>query len=233
MASKTSTRKKPAKPYKDFPLFAHSSGQWAKKIRGRLVYFGVWADPETAVGKYLADRDYLQAGVRPPVDRSFVSLGDLCNQFLTARQHRVESGELRKSTWDDYRKSCELVIKTFGKLHPADAIGPVDFTRLRSVITKRFGPVRTGREVTQIRTVFKWGFDQELIPAPRFGSEFRRPSKDVLRRHRQQSPPKMFEADEIRAMLAIANAHTRAWILLGTNCAFIQRDVSDLTTVCG
>jgi hypothetical protein len=40
------------------PAFPHTSGRWAKKIKGELVYFGPWADPEKALEKY---RDHLAA----------------------------------------------------------------------------------------------------------------------------------------------------------------------------
>ena len=44
---------KPSKPTSDYPLFAHANGQWAKKIKGKLCYFGPWDDPEGAFLRYL------------------------------------------------------------------------------------------------------------------------------------------------------------------------------------
>ena len=63
--NKSTTKKKPKKPYPDFPLFPHNNGQWVKKIKGRLWSFGVWADPDAALKRYQAEVHLIQNGEDP------------------------------------------------------------------------------------------------------------------------------------------------------------------------
>lgn len=59
-----------AKPRDDYPLFPHATKRWAKKIKGKMHYFGPWRDPDGALAKYLREKDYLQAGQEPPREGS-------------------------------------------------------------------------------------------------------------------------------------------------------------------
>src|SRR5262245_53194372 len=93
---------KPAKPYPEFPLFPHAAGVWAKKIRGKLHYFGPWSDPDGALQKYLEQKDALHAGRKPRPDSEGQTIKDLVNAFLNHKQALVNTGELSPRTWADY-----------------------------------------------------------------------------------------------------------------------------------
>jgi hypothetical protein len=63
--SKSRPSNKPAKPHPDFPLFADHNGQWCKKVRQKLWYFGPWNDPQGALNRWLQQKDDFPAGRTP------------------------------------------------------------------------------------------------------------------------------------------------------------------------
>src|SRR5262245_51806008 len=202
MSEKDSTKPaKPAKPYPKFPLTAHPAGYWCKKIRGKIHYFGPWDDPDGALQKYLAQKDDLHAGRTPRSDPDALTVKELCNTFLTARQARVESGELSPRMWADYKAACDEVIGAFGKSRLVSDLRPGDFSRLRNTLAKRWGPVRLGNFVQYVRTVFKFAHDSELTDKPvRFGPDFKRPTRKTIRLHKAARGVKLFSAEEVRKL---------------------------------
>ena len=128
--------KKPAKPYEGFPLFPHATGRWAKKIRGKMYYFGPWADPAAAEAKYLEQKDDLHAGRTPRQDPGALTVKDLCNRFLNAKQALVDTGELSPRTFADYFSTCSHLVKAFGPRRLVIDLAPDDFEALRAGMTK-------------------------------------------------------------------------------------------------
>src|SRR5262249_34932186 len=100
---------------------------------------------------------------------------------------------------------------------------------LRAELAERWGPVRLGNGITRVKSVFKYGLDNGLIEKPvRFGGEFCKPDKAVLRRHRAHNGEKMLEADQLRSLIEAAGVPLRAMILLGINTGFGNHDVATL-----
>jgi integrase len=227
---------KPTKPSPDFPLFAHNNGTWAKKIRGKLHYFGPWAGmpgpdhgADAALTKYLAEKDDLHAGRMPREAPGALTVFTLCGRFLTAKQHQRDAGELTERTFADYTATCQRLIKAFGRNRLVADLRPDDFERLRSSIAKQYGPARLAVEVTRARAVFGYAFKGRLLDRPViYGDSFKVPSQRTLRLHRAEQGPRMFEADEIRRMLQAAGQPLRAMILLGINCGFGNADCGTL-----
>jgi integrase len=237
------SKDKPAKPYPDFPLFPHATRRWAKKIRGKLYYFGSWKDgPDAALIRYLAEKDALFAGRKPrPQDERF-TVKDLCNKFLKSKRRLVDAGEMKQRTLDEYESVTDRIIEAFGRERAVEDLRPEDFEQLRARLAPGWGPVTLTNVMQRIKSVFKYASDNVLIPRPVvYGQGFKRPSQKMLRKARNEKGPRMFEAHEIRDMLkgalvvgkdgpelVRAGAQLRAMILLGINCGFGNNDCGSL-----
>jgi integrase len=220
---------KPNKPYPEYPLFAHAAGVWAKKIRGKLHYFGPWSDPDGALAKYLEQKDALHAGRKPRSDSTGVTVRDLCNQFLNAKVASRDAGEITPRSWQDYKDGCDLIVSHFGKGRLLDDIGPEDFAELRQKMSKRWGPGTLGNVINRMRVAFKFASDNGLIDRPmRYGSAFKRPSRKTLRIDKAKKGPKLFTAAEVQQLLHAAAPQVKAMILLGINAGFGNSDCGTL-----
>jgi integrase len=220
---------KPAKPYPDFPLFPHATKRWAKKIRGKLHYFGPWDDPDGALASYMEQREALHSGRTPRPAAADVTVKDAANAFLNAKKQLLDSGELSPRTFAEYKSTTDLLVSRFGKGRPVDDLGPDDFAALRAFMAKKWGPVRLGNAVQRVRSVFKYVADSGLVGRPvQFGPGFKRPAKKILRVHRAEQGRKLFTAEEVRRLIGAASKPLKAMIMLGINCGFGNSDCGNL-----
>lgn len=230
------TRKKPEKPRKNFPLSPANNGQWCKKIKGRIHYFGVWADPAAAEAEYLRVREYLQAGRLPPTtvaDDTSASIRELCDRFLFTKEKAVNSSELSIRTFHDYKSGCTEIADFFGRDRRIEDCRPEDFSAFRDKAGKTRGLHALGRMVTLTRMLFRFAYETELIEKPvRFGPRFEKPSKKSMRilRAKKQNEHglKMFQADEIRRLHVSASETLKAMILLAINGGLGNTDLATL-----
>lgn len=217
---------KPQKPATDFPLFAHASGKWAKKINGQTIYFGRWADPGAALEAF---RAFLAARRSDTVSPSGLTVRDACNRFLGAKDHALQRRELSQSSFADYRRTCSWLAEFMGHNRLVTGLTPSDFSAYKAELATRRSAGSLGNEIIRVRVLFKWCWDSRLIAAPiHFGPEFRRPGGKVLRKHRREAGKKLFSAAEIHRIMNECGLQLRAMILLGINAGFGNNDCTTL-----
>jgi integrase len=236
MAANSTRAARPAKPRADFPLFPHRNGRWAKKVRGRFCYFGKWSDDpkgEAAEALWKEQKDDLLSGRMPRNSTDGLTMRDLCNRFLTAKERQRDAGDIKPKTFLDYYATGKTVIEAFGRNRLVDDLTTEDFEALRASLARRLGVHGLSREVQQVRTLFRYAYETGFIEKPmRFGPTFKRPSKKVIRQHRQkliyEHGERMFEAAELRAIIKAAAQPLKSMVFLGINCGFGNTDCGTL-----
>jgi len=236
-------QKKPSKPYPSFPLTAHNNGQWCKKIRGKIHFFGVWIDPEAAHQRYLREGADLHAGREPrpeTLSPGAATVKDVCNQYLTYLFRRSEDDEISHRWFED----CRSVLKDFaafmGSGRSVYDLAPDDFERYRGKLTRKGVAGRVGlgvhalnRAITVVRGALKYAYEMDLISSPvKYGKSFARPSATLKRKSKSTKElahgKRVFDVAGVRALLNAADPSLRAMILLGVNGGLGNTDCARL-----
>lgn len=229
--SSRTRQEKPAKPHADFPLTAHPTGRWCKKVRGKVHFFGPWRDPDGALAEWLRVKDDLLAGrkPRPKGQPHGVTVKHLVDSYLARKEQLRDTGEIRPRTFDDAFKAGLRVADAFGRDRVVTDLTADDFAELRASLAKKLGPVALGVEIQRIRSIFKFGYDDGILDVPvRFGTGFAKPSRKVIRLESAKRGRMDLQADDIRTLIDAADVAMRAMILLGVNCGLGNHDVATL-----
>ncbi len=174
-------------------------------------------------------KDDLLAGRVPRGNREGLTVQELVNHFLTAKEQQRDAGDISPRSFADYVATGKRVAAAFGIKRLVDDLDATDFQALRARFAKQWGPHRLGGEVQRVRTLFKYGLDVGLYDRPvRIGPTFKRPAARIMRAHRQKSGEKMIEAAELRRIIDTATIPLKAMILLGLNCGYGNSDCGSL-----
>jgi integrase len=211
----------------NWPLTVHSNGQWCKKVRGGLYYFGPLEDPQAARKRWLAERDYLIAGEAPPAELDGYTIDEIGRLWLDSQEARRDRGELSQTTFTGLVFARNFALDHLPPNRPITSVTPVVFSQLRRAIAETGRNLRSQKNlIVDIRTMFRWVVRSGYIPSIEFGPEFVIPSSNAIAREREQSGRDRFlNRNIILATLDAASSKLRAMILLGINCGLQAHDL--------
>jgi integrase len=205
-----------------FPLTLHKTGQYCKKIKGKLYYFGT--DKKDALNRYLEQAAYLHAGRQPMQKRTgnTLSIKILCNLYLDHQESRSIIGEIKLRHLYDQTSLLRDFVRFVGPNRTVSDISTVDLQNYRKKLIKAGrSPNTINNRIAAVKAMYNWALDNEVINnAPRL--------KAVKKITPQKGEKPTFTTRQIQALLEVANIQMKAMIWLGLNCGFGCTDCAEL-----
>lgn len=230
--NKAQLRRMLDRKFPNFPLTIHPSGQFSKKLKGRVYYFGVHADPAAALDRFNAEWPYIIAGKQPPKEATAggVTVDELVSEFLDYYTDQVEAGERSKSSLTAYVRISNLLTKHLGKNTPVTALTPDSFAKLRKKLASGIAFKTLEGRIVEARAIFNFAVKNGLIDISAqklFGTRFDKPKPLALMKEKNKRR-KYFERSEIKAVLDLACPNLKAMIWLSVSCGFSNIDCGQL-----
>jgi len=205
-----------------FPLTLHKTGQYCKKIKGKLYYFGT--DKKAALNRYLEQAAYLHAGKlpRPKNAGHTLSIKTLCNLYLDHQESRSIIGEIRLRHLYDQTSLLRDFVRFVGPNRAVSDICTVELQNYRKKLIKAGkSPNTVNNRIATVKAMYNWAVDNEIIDdSPRL--------RAVKKVTPQKGEKPTFTTHQIRTLLEIANVQMKAMIWLGLNCGFGCTDCAEL-----
>ncbi len=121
-----------------FPLTLHPTGQYCKKINGKLYYFGT--DKKMALDKYLNQASYLHGnkGKVQKKSNSDMTLKQLCDLYLQYQHLKVQANALTAQHHNEQIASLNKLMAFIGQSRTIDEISTLDLQSYRRKLQKQY-----------------------------------------------------------------------------------------------
>jgi integrase len=205
-----------------FPLTLHPTGQYCKKIKGKLYYFG--SNKELAFASYLEEAAYLHLGkgIRRQSTGDALSLKMFCNLYLEHQESRTAIGEVKLRHVYDQTLILRSFVKFVGPNRPVSAISTIDLQNYRTKLIKESKTASTiNNHISSIKAMYNWALENDIannIPN----------LKAVKKITIAKNDKPTFTMPQIRELLQNSSAQMKAMIWLALNCGFGCTDCAQL-----
>jgi hypothetical protein len=101
-------------------------------------------------------------------DRSVgLTVRDRANEFLTFKQHKMDTGELAPRTFSEYRDTCERLIRVLGRDLFLERIQAGELLKVREDIAKSGASIKTlANEIGRAKVVLNFAWKEGLTDRP-------------------------------------------------------------------
>ena len=204
-----------------FPLTLHKTGQYCKKIRGKLYYFG--SDKQQALKRYLEQASHLHSGCIPGgTKNSSMTLKTLCNLYLEYQNSGILAGQISASYYKDMVSSLRRLALSLGQSSPVNEIKTLDLQNYKRKLLRSYGSAhRVNLNISIMKAMFHWAKRNEV--------EDHIPNIDSVSKVKvkQQERP-TFSREQIDKLISAADVQMSAMIWLALNCGFGCTDCAEL-----
>ena len=205
-----------------FPLALHPTGQYCKKIKGKIRYFGT--DKKQALERYLAQATYLH-GCQNSIQiasNGNMTLRELCDLYLQYQHSKVLAEDLTPKHHNDQISSLSKLMSFLGQGCKIESISTLDLQNYKRKLQSAYASVdRLNLNISVMKAMFHWARRNDVLETI--------PNIDAISKgkvvHKEMYT---FSSEQIKKLLSAADMKMRAMIWLGLNCGFGCTDCGKL-----
>ena len=205
-----------------FPLTLHPTGQYCKKINGKLYYFG--SDKNHALEKYLSQASYLHGNKEQTLKKpdGEMTLKEICDLYLQYQYLKVQANALTARHHNEQIASLNKFMSFLGRSRKIDEISNLDLQSYCRKLQQAYSTAhRMNLHISIMKAMFYWAMKNDVLDSV--------PNIDAVSRGKIVYKQRLtFSSEDIRHLLDAADIKMQAMIWLGINCGFGCTDCAEM-----